>query len=73
MKTCIALAAACAFTLALAPAQRAVAAYGPAGASRAAIAKDQASARAHAAPVKLAKSRHQNEAEEDPPRKGWGR
>jgi len=42
MKTYIALAAACAFVLTLAPAGRAIAAYGPAGASRAAAAEDQA-------------------------------
>ena len=57
MKTTIALIAACAFALTLAPAHRAMAAYEAGGASRAAVAKQQASAARQAEPFKMAKMR----------------
>lgn len=55
MKTYLTLAAACAFALTLAPAHRAVAAYDIAGATRAPIAKDRASATKQAEPFKMPK------------------
>lgn len=69
MKTWIALAAAVAFTLTLAPVQQAMAAYEASGASVAAVAKVQSSARKQTDPrMMIAKTvKQQSKSEMKPP------